>query len=144
MSDSADCCTEGKPIPRQRACPACGRYAQRVSAVTVAAMTTKPLLHSSRFWVCQTPSCDVAYFDGDSGSFAVSDLKVRPGFKKGGDLICYCFGFTRVQIRDQPSTIDAIRKAVSEQQCACQVRNPTGKCCLPDVQACLPGHVQRG
>jgi hypothetical protein len=29
--------------------------------------------------------------------------------------------------------VDAIRQRIRSDGCACEVRNPTGRCCLPDV-----------
>jgi hypothetical protein len=53
--------------------------------------------------------------------------------------VCYCFGFTRQDIWDEirqtgRSTIaERISAEVKAGNCACEVKNPSGKCCLGNV-----------
>jgi hypothetical protein len=53
--------------------------------------------------------------------------------------MCYCFGFTRQDIWDEirssgKSTVaKRITAEVEAGRCACEVKNPSGKCCLGDV-----------
>ncbi len=53
--------------------------------------------------------------------------------------VCYCFGFTRKDIEDEIaesgcSTIaERITTEVKAGNCACEIKNPSGKCCLGDV-----------
>lgn len=63
------------------------------------------------------------------------------GFKATGDgLVCYCYLYRRGDLeRDvregAPSrTLDAITSQVKARNCACEVRNPTGTCCLGAVR----------
>jgi len=66
---------------------------------------------------------------------------VRVGAKETADPIpiCYCFGFTRQDIWDEirstgKSTVaKRITAEVEAGRCACEVKNPSGKCCLGDV-----------
>jgi len=98
---------------------------------------------STVYYFCEAPGCDVVYFPLDPGGpiFHRSDLLVRVGVKETEDPIpvCYCFGFTRKDIRDEiaetgRSTILARVKAeVQGDNCACEVKNPSGKCCLGTI-----------
>jgi len=53
--------------------------------------------------------------------------------------VCYCFGFTRRDIHDEIA--ETGRSRIAEQisaevkagNCACEVKNPSGKCCLGNV-----------
>jgi hypothetical protein len=80
-------------------------------------------------------------FDPQAPTFRREDLLVRVGAKEKGDPIpvCYCFGFTRKDIRDEitetgHSTVaERITAEVKAGNCACEVKNPSGKCCLGDV-----------
>jgi hypothetical protein len=53
--------------------------------------------------------------------------------------VCYCFGVTLESMeasskRDgATATRDMITREVKAGHCACEVRNPTGRCCLGDV-----------
>src|SRR5262249_4334747 len=69
------------------------------------------------------------------------DLRVRVGFKEHDDPIplCYCFGFDEADVREEiactgesaiPQKISAM---VKQGLCACETRNPSGACCLGEV-----------
>jgi hypothetical protein len=66
---------------------------------------------------------------------------VRVGVKEIEDplSVCYCFGFTRQDIWDEicdtgKSTVaKRITAEIEAGRCACEVRNPSGKCCLGDI-----------
>jgi hypothetical protein len=72
---------------------------------------------------------------------------VRVGSKKTADPIpvCYCFGFTRKNIQDEIA--ETGRSAIGERitaevmagNCACEVKNPSGKCCLGSVMQIARG-----
>jgi len=95
------------------------------------------------YYFCEAPDCDVVYFplNSDEPSFRRSDLLVRVGLKETEDPVpvCYCFGFTRKDIWDEitqagRSTIaELIKVEVRAGNCACEVKNPSGKCCLGNV-----------
>ena len=82
------------------------------------------------------------YFEEQGGhSFTTDDLRVRVGVKESADPIplCYCFGFDESHIRDEISKTGetTVPKRIStlilEGLCACESRNPSGACCLGDV-----------
>jgi len=85
----------------------------------------------------------VVYFPFNSQAplFRRADLLVRVGSKETEDPIpvCYCFGFTREDIQKEitetgDSTVaNRISAEVKAGNCACEVKNPSGKCCLGDV-----------
>jgi hypothetical protein len=105
----------------------------------------------TQYYFCETPDCDVVYFASDAQApvFHRGDLLVRVGAKEKVDPIpvCYCFGFTQKDIQDEVtetgrSTVaDRIAAEVRAGNCACEVKNPSGKCCLGNVtrvtQECL-------
>ena len=82
------------------------------------------------------------YFE-DQGTrcFTVDDLRTRVGLKATEDPIalCYCFGFDESHMREEISqtgetTIPAtISRLIREGLCACDARNPSGMCCLGEV-----------
>ena len=55
--------------------------------------------------------------------------------------LCYCFGHTRRSIADQitatgrSSAFAAVTHKVKAGHCACEVKNPSGRCCLGDVRS---------
>ena len=99
---------------------------------------------TTQYYFCQASGCDVVYFASDPQApvFRRSDLLVRVGAKEesGPAPICYCFGFTRQDIWNEihatgkPTIAERIAAEVRAGDCACQVKNPSGKCCLSEVR----------
>ncbi len=95
---------------------------------------------SASYSFCRTPDCDVVYFAGQA-VFNRPDLKVRVGIKETADPIplCYCFGYTREDIRRDIETSksaaipEKIKAEIQGGFCACEVKNPSGTCCLGDI-----------
>jgi hypothetical protein len=89
---------------------------------------------------CRTVGCDVVYFS-DQVVFTKLDLRVRVGTKETADPIplCYCFDYSREDIRrdidatGQTSILEEIKAEVQGGFCACEVKNPSGTCCLGDI-----------
>ena len=91
---------------------------------------------------CLLPDCDIVYFDGSDGPcFMTEHLRIRVGLKEGDDPVplCYCFGFTERDIREEvdktgETTIpQRIRALIKNGMCACSAKNPSGACCLGEV-----------
>jgi len=143
----ADCCTvkDAAPAPTVMNCPVSGTKSKQVDALTVKALVRHlPFgLGRVQYYFCGAPDCDVVYFpfNPHAPSFHRADLLVRVGVKEKSDPIpvCYCFGVTRKDIRDEiersgKSTVaERIKAEVKAGNCACEVKNPSGKCCLGNV-----------
>ena len=58
-------------------------------------------LANARF--CRSLGCDVVYFDAAGRTLRRNDVTVRVGVKETEDpiTICYCFGFTRADVRSE-------------------------------------------
>lgn len=141
---SQDCCAPDRP--RRAACPACGATSSVVGRQTLLHML-KPdrlgRLGERAFRFCGSPGCETVYYAEDgSERFETGDVRVRVGQKRPDDPsaeLCYCFGYTAGMIADEigatgrtkiPERISALTKA---RMCACEVRNPSGGCCLGAV-----------
>jgi hypothetical protein len=108
---------------------------------------------NTQYYFCDASDCDVVYFalEAEAPMFRREDLVVRVGAKETGDPIpvCYCFGFTRKDIENEiaetgRSTVaDRIKTEVNAGNCACEVRNPSGKCCLGDVTRTVKDRLSR-
>ena len=122
------CGTEGRPVERQ---------------TVLHHLKHEHLEHvgDEAFRFCAYQQCPVVYY-GDRGTrFTVAEVRELVGAKMTGDArpICYCFGFTEGDARDEivrtgtsniPATVSGLIKA---HMCACEVRNPSGACCLGEV-----------
>ena len=133
-----NCChpaEKGKSI-----CPRCGEPAKTVPVITLETLLkpeAKAALESLEgFHFCKTPACDVVYFRGDIMLFTIP-----VGIKEGTvpTTLCYCFGWTKEKIEEELKTkgkttaLDDIEAKMKDRGCACNIRNPSGHCCLADV-----------
>jgi len=149
MSD--DCCVEIAGQNGSRRCPRSDSVGQPVKWTTMVALSAVPIPPRQAISLCLDQDCEVVYF-GDRGlELRRADLHTVPGFKVGdGDLVCYCFHHSRTAIEQEvrtlssSPTVDEIRRQVKEKNCACEVRNPTGKCCLRDVQQIIEETSMKG
>jgi len=145
----SNCCSTGESCaaPAVMACPASGARSKQVDLLTVRSLVRRLPLHmpATQYYFCEARGCDVVYFALDplAPIFRRDDLWVRVGAKEEADSIpaCYCFGFTREDIENEiaatgRSTVaDRITAEVKSGNCACGVKNPSGKCCLGNVVA---------
>jgi len=144
----SNCCENTKdgtcslPTSKPGACPSCGKKGKPVAVVTVKSLvrdhTRVPASASYSF--CRTADCEVVYFSNQA-MFSKPDLKVRVGIKETADPIplCYCFDYSREDIRrdieasGNTSVLEDIKAEVQGGFCSCEVKNPSGTCCLGDI-----------
>ena len=139
------CCTDHCESPAPAAeggvCLECGKKGKPVATLTVKSLVrghTRVLPGSYLF--CRTRDCDVVYFS-ETVRFRKPDLKVLVGLKESKDAapLCYCFDYSRADIRkdteQRGSTgiLERIKAEVKAGYCACEVKNPSGDCCLGDI-----------
>lgn len=144
----SDCCSgdaETGNGPAVMICPVNGARSKQVEILTVKSLVRKlPLgMPNTQYYFCEAQDCDVVYFplDAKAPSFRREDLLVRVSAKENGDAlpICYCFGFSRKDVQDeitQPGRVsiaDLITTEVKAGNCACELKNPSGKCCLGNI-----------
>lgn len=115
-----------------------------VEELTVKALLTEVALRRfepGAYRFCGEAECDVVYFDDAGHVFRKDDLRVPVWQKEpaGARMVCYCFGETETDIRQEialvgrSSAAHRVREHIAAGRCACEVRNPRGTCCLGDV-----------
>ncbi len=133
-----DCC---EPEAQSRSlCPSCGATGRNVQWITVKSLLTAQALEradAGEYLFCGSPACDVVYFtnSADGAAFLRVDVRV-PVFPKeppGERVACYCFEI--VESRIDAETESRIRAHVSAGRCACEIKNPEGRCCLGNVRS---------
>lgn len=142
------CCSvngEAGTVPVVMAGSVNGARSKQVDMLTVKSLVRQlPMgMPNTQYYFCDSSDCEVVYFplDPEAPSFLRGDLMVRVGAKEIEDPlpICYCFGFTRQDIWDEICRTGKSRLAkritaeVEAGRCACEVRNPSGNCCLGDI-----------
>lgn len=115
---------------------------------TVKALLTEQALQQvtgSPHRFCQDPACDVVYFNATDQIFLVSDIRVPVWQKQpaGARMLCYCFGENEADMRREVAeagsskAVERVRVHIAAGRCACELRNPSGACCLGDVIAAV-------
>lgn len=139
MSES--CCAVTPESATILLCPKSNSAGRPVDWTTVAALTSGRVPPQQDFRLCRDPECEVVYFGSKEAVLAADDLNVVPGFKNGSaGLVCYCFLHRTSDIERQlgesgtTDILESIKYEVQAGNCACEVRNPSGKCCLGEVQ----------
>jgi len=145
----SDCCSIKSPAKAgTNNCPECGQPGKSVETKTLKQMVQPchlELVNKPGFLFCRSADCDVVYFHPDGDCLRKPDMRVRVGLKETEDPvpICYCFGFTEAMAVEEiratgkctiPQRITAEIKAGN---CACEIRNPQGSCCLGNVNAAV-------
>lgn len=145
-----------QPIPRStNICPGCGTKGKRVQGKTVKALLSVSLrnVKEAEYLFCKTQTCPVVYFSPDGGKiFTVAQIRERVYQKEPNSqdvFICYCF---RYKIGDILTATPEARNAIVEDintginagQCACDLRNPQGSCCLGNVHGLIKESIAIG
>jgi hypothetical protein len=126
-------------------CPVCGMKGKPVQGQTVKALLSVSLREAQvvEYLFCKTRTCPVVYFSPENDQTFRYDQVRESVYQKEPDnddvLICYCFRHTVGDIRAASSEsrmaiVDDINSGINGGQCACDLRNPQGSCCLGNVR----------
>lgn len=132
-------------LPREvNACPECSKIGKPVQGQTIKSLLSVSLrqVQDVQYLFCRTQTCPVVYFsvDGEQ-AFTLQEVRERVYQKepKAEDVfICYCFRHTVGELRnalpeDRIAIVDNINMGINAGQCACDLPNPQGSCCLGNV-----------
>ncbi len=146
-----DCCCSGvqttKETP-QNACRECGEIGRAVARQTVVHHVKSEKLSSvgvEEYKFCSSAKCAVVYYAASSQVFTVDDVREFVTSKTSGDArpLCYCFGFTEGFARreiaqtGESSVSKQVSRFIKEKLCSCEIRNPSGVCCLGEINKTL-------
>lgn len=124
-------------------CPACLVRAKDVGLSTLLHHVKAPLnqsLSDQRYFFCAQVDCETVYFTLDGLRFNREQVREPVGQKTRDPqrTLCYCFDITADRVADEMRLAGTSRsKAFVVEQtkiknCACDLRNPSGRCCLKD------------
>ncbi len=128
-------------------CPTCGQKGKRVDILTLKALLAVSLtdLRVVEYLFCRTPDCPTVYYSLDGQQqFGEDALRERVHQKHptaDDVLVCYCFRHSPGSIRAQllatgrSRVVASVTAGIQAGQCACDIRNPQGSCCLGNVRA---------
>lgn len=128
-------------------CRGCGRVGVPVKDITIKHLVKPSKVGEIKdlggFYFCATPGCEVVYFDNGRDIYLYKGgINVRVGIKESEDPIpvCYCFTRTKKMILDQikntgtSTVVEEITARVRAGECQCEIKNPSGRCCLGEVK----------
>jgi len=156
VGQSIDCCVtssgqmqQARPVQVQ-SCPTCGKQGKKVDIEAVKAMlaiTLHEIQPDRSYLFCRTEDCTVVYFADDGEQIFTEDELREKVYQKHPDdddvFVCYCFRHTLGSIRaellatGQSTVVETVTAGTKIHQCACEIRNPQGSCCLGNVQAAI-------
>lgn len=131
-------------------CPVCGEKGKLVQTQTIKAMLSVSLREArdAKYLFCKTETCPVVYFSSNGRqSFNVDQVREKV-YQKQPDseevFVCYCFRHTVGEIRaavskTRTAILDDINTGIRAGQCACDLRNPQGSCCLGNMRDLTKG-----
>jgi len=142
----SDCCNNQesenkiftqKSLPRKFTCPKNEQQYIEVEKKTIFQHVKSPWknpLQEDKYYFCDDPDCDVVYFGLNGSLIHKSELRTIIGKKEQNEnaLVCYCFGVTKVLAAQNAEIKTYVTQQTKEKNCACEVRNPSGRCCLKD------------
>ena len=159
MTDSCCCPAEAgsavcdvrdvqRPARTVNVCPECGKTGKPVGGQTVKAMLSVSLrsVRDTNYLFCRTQTCPVLYFSADGKqTFLFEQVREQVYQKEPATedaLICYCFRHTVGDLRASSSEarraiLKDINTGIDAGQCACDLRNPQGSCCLGNVRSLI-------
>lgn len=142
--------TMARPSRPTKACPQCHQSGKPVQGQTLKAMLLVSLreVQGGDYLFCKTKTCPVVYFtSNDEQVFTVDQVRERV-YQKEPDanevFVCYCFRHTVGEMRQASPTerttiVDDINAGIQAEQCACDLRNPQGSCCLGNARGLIKG-----
>lgn len=129
-------------------CPRCGHKGSPVQGQTVKALVSVTLrsVTNDQYYFCRTDACPVVYFTADGLSvFHIGDVRERVYQKEPSAedvFVCYCFRHTVGDLQTasadhRAEILNDVNAGIRADQCACDLRNPQGSCCLGNVRALI-------
>jgi hypothetical protein len=139
-----------RPPRNINACPVCGMRGKPVQRQTVKALLSVSLreVQDVDYLFCKTRTCRVVYFSPDGEqTFDAEQVRERVYQKEPDSIdvfVCYCFRHKVNEILSASSEsrnaiLDDINTGIKAGQCACDLRNPQGSCCLGNVHGLIKG-----
>ncbi|MDT4330818.1 putative iron-sulfur cluster-binding metallochaperone [Methylomonas sp. MED-D] len=138
----SDCCCPSTANKTKQTCPECGSTCKSVGRPTLYHQVRFPenqALITDSYYFCPAKTCPIAYFSNAGNTISKQHLQSYQAIQN--DTLCYCFDITAEQYvaalkdhRAEPIKAFVMQRTQAG-DCACEVRNPSGQCCL--------GHFKR-
>lgn len=139
----SDCCNSSST---KQICPECGSSCKSVGMPTLYHQVRFPENLSiviDSYYFCPAKTCPIAYFANAGNTIPKQHLRSYQAIQN--DELCYCFDIDAEQylaaLKDRRA--EPIKAFVMQRtkagECACEIRNPSGQCCLTNFK-----HLETG
>lgn len=131
-------CANNTAASRFATCPVNGKSYGQVALRTILHHIRQPwkkIFPEQPYYFCTDSNCNVVYFAEDNSRVLRNELRESVGQKSKhpNRMICYCFDIKLSDIQQNPlQRKQFVVEQTKQSQCDCQIRNPSGKCCLKD------------
>lgn len=134
------CCNKNEVKDKKRACPQCEHICWPAPMRTLLHHVPFPEnqnILEGHYFFCAEQSCEVGYFSRDD---MIAKNKLRVFQTPSQAMLCYCFDISvqAYQTALQQQSADGIKDFILEQTkeglCACEVKNPSARCCWAKLQ----------
>jgi len=144
-----ECClvTNVTPAPARAECPVSKTLSRKVQRRTLEHLLKLEkigAIQNVQYYYCADANCNIVYFSNEAVPyFTVDAVSVKVHSKNNGEEVnvCYCFNWSRARIKHELDYTGAstaslqIAEEIKTGNCACDIKNPKGECCLGDVNS---------
>lgn len=144
-----DCCSakkkDNETTSKPNVCPACQNESSTVAIKTIKHWLKAsfiPEVPEENFCFCSAANCSVVYFSERGTTYKTEDVRTKIAAKEmnGQSPVCYCFDVTEEMIKTGFNRTGKngfskwIEIEIKKGNCACDIRNPSGRCCLVAIK----------
>lgn len=129
----SDCCSSSSW--KRANCPVCDTECRDVSPATMLQHLEAPWslnLDKEPYFFCNNRKCNVVYFERNGGRFSIEELRRETREALADNRICFCYGIDEERAINVPEARAFVIDQTRKKACACESRNPSGRCCLKD------------
>ncbi len=133
----SDCCFQNTSAKTKQLCPECGATCKRVGMLTLYHQVRFPenqSLITDSYYFCPTKICSIGYFADTGNTIQKQHLRNYQAIQN--DTLCYCFDInaehylSALKNHGAEPIKDFVMQRTKSGECACEIRNPSGQCCL--------------
>ncbi|MFA6053003.1 MAG: hypothetical protein WC762_10480 [Methylobacter sp.] len=132
----SNCCSGSSPAATL-ACPQCGTTCKSVEMRTLYHQIRFPEnqgIAPDTYYFCPSKDCSIGYFSIAGNRAPKMHLRTYQDIQK--DKLCYCFDIdaepylSALRANNAAPIMDFVMQRTKSGECACELRNPSGQCCL--------------
>lgn len=133
----SNCCSGSSQKAATQACPQCGATSKNVEMRTLYHQIRFPEnqgITPDTYYFCSSKDCSIGYFSIAGNRVPKMHLRTYQEIQK--DKLCYCFDIdaepylAALRTNNAAPITDFVMQRTKSGECACELRNPSGQCCL--------------